>query len=94
MLEKKPFVKYSLKESEQKRIVIRLNDEEKTWLVECMKILRQPKPSTCLKQLGKIAHAYVIHDKKTWEIINTIFENDRRNKRIGIVDPNTEIKIK
>jgi len=82
-----PFVRYKLEEekAEEKRKIftISLNLEEYKQLQEDMKELKQPKDSTCIKQLWKIGRI-VLHDNQTGLILKTILGNSIRNERIGI----------
>ena len=87
MIEKAPFVPYKLEEEraeEKGKIMsVRLNDDELRQLEKDAKILQQEKPATALKQLARIG-SYVIHEQKTAYLIDVLFNNERRNKRIGI----------
>ena len=89
--DKKPFVRYTLEEEDKSIDIftIRLNAEERTLLNEAKLIMKQQKDSTALKQLARLG-AIVLQDKKTAMILDTIFNNERRNRRIGI----DEIDIK
>ncbi len=84
MIEKKPFVKYNL-DQKTDSFTVRLNPEERDLLDKCKRILEQPKDSTAFKQLARIG-AKVLHDQKTEFIIKTVFDNKRKNKRLGIID--------
>ena len=64
------------------RFSINVNEEDKKLIAKCQYILEQPKHSTCVKQLIEIA-SKVLFDNLTQEIITTIFENKRKNKRTG-----------
>jgi len=86
MIEKKPFKRYTLKESEVKDIfTLRLNEQERTELNEFKRLLKQPKDSTCIKTLAEIGKI-VLQDKKTALIIETLFKNKKNNKRSGITE--------
>jgi hypothetical protein len=65
-------------------ITVKINPEERELLKKCKTILEQEKDSTCLKQLAWIG-AKVIHDEKTAYILGTVFDNKRKNKRLGII---------
>lgn len=69
-------------------LTVRLNIEELERLEASAKLLGQERLGTVLKQLAEIG-GYVIHRPETAAIISIIFNNERRNKRIGIdlVDP-------
>jgi hypothetical protein len=74
----------------RKVYTISLNLEEQAELIKDMEVLRQAKEGTALKQLWQIGRA-VLHDKKTGQIIVSIFGNERKNKRIGIQDVRAEL---
>ena len=82
------------RESDKGKIfTIRLNELEKKQLKEDMKLLKQVKPSTTLKQLWKVGRT-VLHNNQTGSIIRIVLGNVVRNERIGIEDVNTEIEQK
>lgn len=88
MLEKKPFVNYTLEEDKKKEkdiISIRIMPDERLLLNSCKKIIEQPKDSTALKTLAWIG-AKVIHGEKEKYIIETLFKNKRNNRRNNVVD--------
>jgi hypothetical protein len=64
-------------------MTISLSLEEYSALQEDMKVLKQPKDSTALKQLWKVGRN-VLHDQKTGFIIRTILGNVIKNARVGI----------
>lgn len=83
-LENKPFTRYN----EEKKIdsfTIRLNEEERKVLNVCKRIIQQPKDSTAIKTLALIG-AKVIHSPEIEFILDTIYSNKRKNKRIGIAE--------
>jgi len=90
--EKKPFIPYRLDEDKSKDkskvVPVRLNIEELKRLEETSRFLNQEKLSTTLKQLSEIGY-FVIQEQKTNYLIRTLFDNKRKNKRLGveIVDP-------
>ena len=86
-LEKVPFRSYNLDEEKKKvdSFTVRLNVEERADLERDKQILNQKKDSTALKQLAKIG-SKVIREKKTTAILDVVFKNKARNRRIGIVD--------
>jgi len=89
---KKPFTSYSLESEEEQGsdiFTVRLNKDDREILNNAKLLLRQQKDSTALKQLARLG-SIVLHDQKTTLILNTILNNERRNKRIGI----QEIDIK
>lgn len=73
---------------------VRLNKAELVRLEEDAKILRQEKPATALKQLAEIG-SIVIHDPQTMAILEAVFENQRRNERLGIqvADPSFRANV-
>lgn len=89
MLENAPFVKMHLEEDKdykpQDTFTVKLNKEERKVLDECKEIMEQEKDSTAIKQLAWIA-AKVLHEEKISYILGTVFENKRKNKRLGIVE--------
>jgi len=74
-----------------KIFTIRLNAMETTQLKQDMKILRQVKPSTALKQLALIG-SFVLHSDKIGRLLGFILGNIRRNEQTGITDTDTEIE--
>lgn len=84
-LENLPFQRTKLDEEErQDTITIKLNKDERAWLEDMKKVIEQEKDSTAMKQLAWIG-AKVLLEPKTATILETIFENKRKNKRLGIV---------
>lgn len=89
-IEKKPFVKY--REEENKDIfTIRLVEEDKKWFEDAKRMIQQPKNSTALKQLAKLGYVFVLHDQKVKDLLVTVIENTRKNKRIGITESEYDI---
>lgn len=85
-IEHTPFVAKTLTEDRdqtQEVVSLKLNREERDLLNRCKLILHQEKDGTAIKQLMQLG-SQVLHDPKTGLLINTIFENNRRNKRLGI----------
>lgn len=64
---------------------VRYNLREIEALKADMKALRQPKPSSAIKQLAQIG-SIVIRSPETRAIIDTLFNNERRNQRLGIIE--------
>lgn len=62
-------------------ISLKLNKADRDLLNELRQKLRQPKDGTCIKTCLQIAKAQVILDQKTNIILETIFNNERRNQR-------------
>lgn len=71
---------------------IRLNKQERAEIAECMRLLRQVKRSTAMKQLMKLGIQNVLHDQKTRALLGIVGNNDRRNENLGIVNPEPEYK--
>ena len=93
-LKHEPFTKLRLDEDKlndkRKIFTISLNIEEYNLLIEDMKLLHQAKEGTALKLLWKVGRD-VLHDQKTGRIIRLIFDNQRKNERIGLTDVSAEI---
>ena len=82
----KPFVPQKLEEERDKDYLIfttRLNKEEALILEEAKRLLHQPKDSTCFKQMAYIGFK-TITSQESKQIIQTIFNNKRKNERIGL----------
>ena len=83
-IENQPFVRTKLDEEQRSdTFTIKLNAEERKWLEEMKQIIEQEKDSTAIKQLAYIG-AKVLLEPKTTYILETIFDNKRKNKRLGI----------
>ena len=95
-LDSKPFVPKKLEEErikeDSKVYTIRLNKSERSDIAEAMKLLRQPKRGTTIKQLVKIGLSNVLHDEKTRAFLGIVSENSRKNERMGILDSTLENK--
>lgn len=93
MIEKKPFVNYTLeedkKEEDSKVFTLRLNKEEQENLKGCMVLLQQEKVGTALKQLANLG-MFVLHERSMAHILGVLGDNIRKNKRIGI----EEVEVK
>lgn len=87
---KKPFVNYQLDEErtdeKTETFTIRINAEERQMLNNAKRILQQEKDTTVLKQLAVIGYLDVTQDKKTSKILEFLFNNKRRNQRLGIIE--------
>jgi hypothetical protein len=84
MIEKKPFVKYNLETSDKFiTFTIRLNEQEQEKLTQMKKLIQQDKDSTCMKQFAFYGFD-VLQDKKTLLSLDLLYNNLRKNKRIGI----------
>lgn len=86
-IEKETFVNYKTEEEKEqdrsKVFTIRLNAEEIAEMEECAKLLRQEKFGSTAKQLIRLGQS-VLQDKKIAVYIDLIYENERRNQRLGI----------
>lgn len=90
---KQPFTSYKLDEernSNDKTFTLRLTESDKNWFLPAKKYLKQPKNSTCMKQLAEIGSIIVLHDPKMSKIIGVIMNNHRRNTRLGISETEYE----
>ena len=67
----------------RKILTVSLSLEEYAALQVDMKVLKQAKDSTALKQLWKVGRN-VLHDGKTGLVLRTVVDNIVKNKRIGI----------
>jgi len=94
-IEKERFVPYKDQEErdqEKSKVVpLRLNREELKDLEELAKLLRQEKLGTTIKQLMKIG-SHVLHTPQTAYLIDTLFINEKNNKRSGIINVNPKFK--
>ena len=82
-IEQQPFTRYN-EEKKEDTFTCKLNADERKLLEECKEILEQEKDSTCLKQMAWFG-AKVLREDKTRYLLETIFDNKRKNKRLGIV---------
>ena len=103
MLEKKPFINYDFKDgfeddddvqkpkdSKREIFTMSLNTKEMEQLKEDMQSLQQSKPSTAMKQMWQIAR-FVLHQSEMGYISRLLYNNMRRNVRIGINDVEPEL---
>jgi len=99
MITKKPFESYTLEEDKKfekfETISMKLNKDERQDLEIDKKALQQDKDSTAIKQMWKIAR-YVLHDSEMGYISRLLYNNVRRNVRIGIneVEANLNANVK
>lgn len=97
-MQRAPFTPTRLQEERDKDqfkiLSVRLNLRELSRLEEDARILRQEKPATALKQLAEIG-SIVIHEPKMMAILEVVFENQRRNERLGIqvADPSFRANV-
>lgn len=87
-LTKQPFINYKLEEEKGKEkrevFTVSINEDERLTLDKCKEILEQEKDSTTLKQLAWLG-AKVLHDPQMTYVLQTVFDNKRRNKRMGVI---------
>lgn len=83
-LENKPFVRMN-EEKPSDHITLKINPEERAHIERMKKIIRQPKDSTAIKQLMFIGSEVVL-SKETYAILEVLFNNTRKNKRLGITE--------
>ena len=80
---------YSTRDEEErakdkrKIFTVSMSLQEYEELKSDMKVLKQPKDSTALKQLWKIGRN-VLHDTKTGLSLRTVLDNIERNAKVGI----------
>lgn len=65
-------------------VTLWLNDEERAMLENAKNILEQEKDGTAIKQLAYIGAKLLGSDQMTY-ILETIYSNKRKNKRMGVV---------
>lgn len=84
-IEKPPFVRQTLGDLPKKdSFTINLNEEERKDFEELKKILEQEKDATAMKQLASIG-AKTLLDPKVGLVLEVVFKNKRKNKRLGII---------
>jgi hypothetical protein len=95
VIEKEKFLPYKDQEErdqeQSKVITIRLNLEELRDLEELARLLRQEKLGTTVKQLMKLG-SHVLHSPQTAWLVDTLFINEKNNKRMGIINVNPKFK--
>lgn len=64
-------------------VTVKLNKEERAKLEEMKRVLEQEKDSTALKQLAAIGSKVLLGQEMAY-VLETIFANKRKNKRLGI----------
>lgn len=64
-------------------VTLRLNKEDLAWLKADAALLRQEKLTTVVKQLAWAGHL-VLQEPKTAYFAETVFNNERRNQRLGV----------
>lgn len=85
--DQEPFTSYKLDEERSKdsgeTFTIWLSKKERAWLNEQKRLLKQPKDSTCIKQLAKLG-AHLLGQPSTAFLVKTLFKNEANNERLGI----------
>jgi hypothetical protein len=71
------------------KLKVSFNEQERKVIMEAQSLLRQPKPTTALKQLAFIGYAKLALAP---EIYQVIAENVRKNTRWGICEIDKEIE--
>jgi hypothetical protein len=87
-MNEQPFIPTKLEDERDKdEVIISLRLNKALWdqLQADMKILEQPKPSTAVKMLMGIG-SNALHDNLIGNILQVVFKNKRKNKRLGIMD--------
>jgi hypothetical protein len=82
--DQKPFTRYN-EDKAADTFTVKFNAEERLDFNRWKKLIRQPKDSTAIKQLATIG-AKVILRQETSEVLEVLFNNERKNKRTGIVE--------
>ena len=89
--DKKPFVNYGVTEDPDKPISLKITMDERVWLVDAKRLIRQTKTSTALKQLARIGYEQVLLDTKIKVILDTVLGNVKRNDRTGVTESEYEL---
>lgn len=84
IIKNKPFERQHI-EKKRDTFTVSLNDDERKLLEECKHILEQSKDSTALKMLAWYG-AKALQSQETKYLLEMIYANKRKNKRVGIVD--------
>jgi hypothetical protein len=92
---REPFRAYRLDEEKvddtSKVIPVRLSKDELAWLESDGVLLNQEKLSTLIKQLMLIGHN-CINEPETNAILDIVFNNKRKNLRLGREEVNPEFQ--
>ena len=96
MLERKKFILYENPEQKKRKKKVSSVDitSSEAWIKEGAKALNQAKLSTAIKQLAYIGYTEVVLNEKMNHILDFIFNNSRKNERIGIYDLDHELEQK
>lgn len=79
-----PFERHHL-DSKKEVLSIKWTGEYREMLDKCKLILEQEKDGTAIKQVFQMG-AKVLLDDKTTHLLGLIFDNKRKNKRLGIIE--------
>ena len=88
-IEKEKFRSYTLDEDKQKEklrvISLKLNADDLKLISAAKEIIEQPKDGTCIKTLMRLGYISITKPENKL-LLETLFKNKQRNKRIGIVE--------
>lgn len=85
-IEQEPFQRYKLdSEKRDDTFTVKLNEEERAMFNKVKAIIEQKKDSTAMKQMAWIG-AKVLLTPENEYMLGVIFQNKRKNKRLGIPD--------
>jgi len=79
------------RDSQEITFTTRITKEDAVWFEHAKRLIQQPKNSTAMKQLARLAYEYVLHDDKILRMLDTVMNNYRRNQRTGTTE--SEFKI-
>lgn len=83
------FTRTKLDEERNKKDITfttRITNDDLIWFEHAKRLIQQPKNSTAMKQLARLAYEYVLHDKKIMQMLDTVINNYRRNQRTGVTE--------
>ncbi len=87
-----PYKEQEERDQEKSKVItLRLNRAELADLELLAVLLRQEKLGTTVKQLMKLG-SHVLHDPQTRWLVDTLFINERNNKRQGIITVRPKFK--
>jgi len=94
-IEHKPWRQKHVNNTNQDKsiITLKMNDDEKKLIHESQYLLRQVKKGSTIKMLMKIGYKSITSPENRY-MLDTVFGNIRRNKRLGIQDVKPEIESK
>lgn len=95
LIQEKPFVRMKLDEEKAqekgKNMAIWFNDSELELLERAGVVLHQEKQATIIKQLLELG-ANVLFSEKSMLVRDLVFNNVRKNKRLGIEEINPKFR--